>query len=191
MRSKRDFPGLRSLTFLKIRLAEENDKEFVEEIEETKSVTTTKEEKPVNTDKDDLAEFIKSFAGVLDSTNFKIYRVVFTPGRKPRKRDLSDGMLIPAQSKQAALNVVKGELSTKGITDLKDKYFNVVSLSTQEVLNCKEFKSFLANRKDIDSKLLKIDDSKPDVSDSKIKISEIAQLNKFKNITVTMKRNVY
>ena len=123
----------------------------------------------------------------MDSSNIKIYKVVFTPGRKPRKRDLSEGMLVPAKSKQAALNIIKGEFMNQGITDLKDKYFNVISMSTQEVLNSKEFKTFIANKKDkLDSRLLEVEESKPEPSSTRVSISEITSLNKFKNINVTM-----
>jgi len=184
-RAKKDFPGMRSLTFLKIRLSEDNDKEFIEEINDVKPIVSVPKEKPKD-NKEELDEFIKSFTGILDNTNFKIYKVVFTPGRKPRKRDLNDGMLVPAKSKQAALDIVKGDLKNQGATELKDKYFNVISLSTQEVLNSKEFKSFLENRKTIDPKLLKIEDSKPELSE-KINMSEVTPFGKFKNIVVNMK----
>ena len=64
---------------------------------------------------------------------------------------------------------VKGYYSSEKLIALPENGFHGhadfkkvnIALSTQDVLNSKEFKTFLDNRKEIDSKLFNIDKDKP------------------------------
>lgn len=85
---KRDFSGIRSFTFPNVRIATKNDKNFMEPVVENipKSDATS-----VPTEKETFS-LDKLYNSLKDDE--KVYKVIFTPGRKPRMRDYDKSFIL-------------------------------------------------------------------------------------------------
>ena len=87
LKVKRDFSGVRSITFANVRVATKDDKDFVNPVIEDKSISVEKDEKPK-----EVSPLEKLF-NTLDGNEI-VYKVVFTPGRKPRLRDYDKSFIM-------------------------------------------------------------------------------------------------
>lgn len=72
LKVKKDFSGVRSITFAKVRLATKEDKDFVNPVIEDKPISVEKDEKPK-----EISPLEKLF-NTLDGSEI-VYKVVFTP----------------------------------------------------------------------------------------------------------------
>lgn len=151
IRAKREFSGLRSMTYCRVRLATEEDKEYLNDIiEEAKKVVVP--ETPVEEPKDDSQAIIdKLLDGVSEELRSKsIWRVVFTPGRKPRKRDHDKSFfVVHADSLEEAKAEAKRQVQDELGLPYKDKWANIFQDSLDNILNSKSFKEYAGEVKDL------------------------------------------
>lgn len=72
LKVKRDFSGVRSITFAKVRLATKEDKDFVNPVIENK---------PISVEKTEKVESVSSLQKLFDKLdgNEIVYKVIFTP----------------------------------------------------------------------------------------------------------------
>lgn len=121
-RMSKQFSNLRSLNCLKFKLYE-NEEEYINDLEQT-SVKVETPKKTVETTEDN--ELLNLFNDTINSLpdeikNKKCWRVIVTPGRRPRPRDKSKrGLITIKNSEEECIKFVKEQFAQDGIT-LKDK----------------------------------------------------------------------
>lgn len=151
IRAKREFSGLRSMTHLNVRLATEEDKEYLNDIvEEKKQVVVTETPAPEseNTSKAIIDKLLDGVSE--DLKNKSIWRVVFTPGRKPRKRDHDKSFfVVHADSLEEAKAEAKRQVQDELGLPYKDKWTNIFQDTLENILNSKSFKEYAGEVKDL------------------------------------------
>lgn len=133
----------------------ENDKEYVNDIEVVAKVVSDESKSESNKDtnneqnktsKDDL---VSSFSTELPEhlRNKNIYRVVFTPGRKPRKRDYDKNFFIVIADTLAEAKIeAKTKVESMGLP-FKEKFALFQKDTIEEITKSDKFKDFLSRQK--------------------------------------------
>ena len=88
---KRDFSGIRSFTFPNVRIATKNDKNFVKPVVEN-IPKSDKSSNDIDLEKVDTFSLDKLYSSL--DENEPVYKVIYTPGRKPRLRDYDKSFIL-------------------------------------------------------------------------------------------------
>lgn len=149
---KKEYSGVRNITNKNIRLSTESDIEYsttlLEETEEviknnTISKTIVKEQEKVEEDLDDLDDTdLFEAAKHLDKT-IKAWKIVYTPGRKPRKRDLDDYIYALGNSLEDAKHFIANRIEID-VNMIKDKWMIASPIQISDIIKeDKRFRQFL------------------------------------------------
>ena len=147
-RAKQEFPSVRSIVKVICKESKKEDKEYINDLSE--STRTTSETISEETNKVNHIEN-KTFAEQLvdkmsdEIKQKKVWRVVFTPGRKPRKRDYDTNFfVVEANSINEAREEAKRQLAELDVK-FKDKWSLIVPDTIENVAKSKAFKNFEEN----------------------------------------------
>lgn len=155
LRLKKEFSGIRNITFSRIRLMNEDDKEYVNDIEVVTKIVSdeskTESNKDTNNEQNETSknDLVSSFLAELPEhlRNKNIYRVVFTPGRKPRKRDYDKNFfIVMADTLTEAKTEARAEIESMGLP-FKEKFALFQKDTVEEIAKSTRFKKFLDRQK--------------------------------------------
>lgn len=134
-RAVKEFANIRNIVKIKgktLEFEEEYVKDLTEDLPEVTRInseeSSSTDNKITNPNVRDLLDNVSD-----DLKELTAWKVVFTPGRKPRKRDLDDFFVVlGASSETEARDQAKAKLAAKGIK-AKDKWMNVIKTTTGEL----------------------------------------------------------
>ena len=154
LRTKKEFTGIRSFTCFKSRTANEDDKEYIRNIEETSNVSITESNKITNIDKESLSQDELEVQNMLedlpeDLKNTQMWKVVYTPGKKPRKKDYDKHYFVVfGDTREEALAMAKVQLDDMNIK-FKEKWAVLFPINAKDIANSKLYKEFKESRPDL------------------------------------------
>ena len=176
LRVKKEYSGLRRSGLKSVRELKDTDQEYEKEVDSNTTVNSgtlsSESNKDTNTNKS-LHEIITEKAVMFDEAlpqvldDCKLFKVTITPGRKPRKRDISrDFIVIPAKSIEDAENKIIQGFSNKGAS-LKRKWISVIPTSMEELAKSGKLVDCIENISIIDelNKVVSSDDEEPCIED--------------------------
>ena len=169
LRAKKEFTGIRSFTNRKVRTLEDTDKEFiidsVEDVKSNSKTLSTDTNKIIQQqlEKDsnlvNLEEFERFLNRIREEGDTQIWKVVYTPGRKPRKRDQdSHYFIVVAKTLSEAKEEAKKIITDAG-APYKDKWANYSLVDANDILSSSLYKQYEKQRqnKDVSEAVHKIE----------------------------------
>ena len=142
-RAKSEFTSVRSIVKVTARESQEKDKEYINDIisnTTTHSETSLEETNITNSieNKSTVEKLVEHMSDEVKQK--KVWRVVFTPGRKPRKRDHDTNFfVVEADSLNEAKSEAKRQIEELGVK-FKDKWSIILPDTVENISKAKIFK---------------------------------------------------
>lgn len=170
-RANKEFDKVRSIVKFKLEKVIEPKKEYKNLITESSRMTledSTIDSNITNNNEDNnFIDIIKDIPSIL--LDKEIFKVVFTPGRKPRKRDYDKTFfIVDASTVEQARKMAKSEVESLGVP-YKDKWANFYQMKLKDFL--KEIENNYDEDKKAKLKKMLLE-MKEDIKDDKDKDNE-------------------
>lgn len=162
---KKEYTGVRTINCMSINNYEETNKEYTTDIEPASTRITSSDlsEETNNTNQpeftdEELNSFIDVVYKVLDRIQKSIYKVVITPGRVPKLKDMKNFQFIIEKSESIIRYNIKEVARELGKGNVyKDKHTKIIRIPKEALRNNKDdliklyksFKSFTGSEADI------------------------------------------
>lgn len=158
LRALDEFVNFRTLNCLTYRELQEGDIEYVRDIVDAPRTSPEPilEETNIDTREDMINKIINNVPDKLKLMKF--WKIVITPGRRPRPRDYDKFYVLEAaDTSEEAKSIVKSKFMKDGY-EVKDKNMILFPIQLEDVIKSNKFRSFLNQLDDDDLKVFDIVD---------------------------------